>query len=282
MKRILLIGALIALLGGLAMFLLFPTDDLLRSALVGFKDPKQPHIQFRRSALRPWGLSVEDIAIQMPDGGPLLTVARVTIRPTWSALLHFSLRPVHVRIDLCDGHIEGDGDADPHDGTSLDLTWTELHVERCGLPTLLAAIQGGTNGTASLRHLGGATQPQGDGHIEVTAARVPLPDSPIEAIDELLVDRFTSDWRFANLTITLQNPVFKTPDVEGHGQGTIQLHGNPEQSVLQLRFTVTPQPYIRPAVRKLLNALPSAPSEPNARLLLLQGTLSEPQVVRNE
>jgi type II secretion system protein N len=281
MMRALIGLAVVVVVGVTAVCLFTPTDDLLRSALPS-GGANQPRIAFRSSALRPWGLGVNGIAVTGPDGDSLLAIDQLTIRPTLGALLRFSWRPLHVSMQLCAGTLSAEADIPTGVGAMIDARWDGLHFERCGLPSAFAVLRGQTSGTARLEQLGSSARPKGDGHLEITSARVPIPNSPVPDVDEVQLERFVSDWKLDAQKLTLADTAFKTPELEGRGQGTVQVRLNFPDSPVQLRFTIQPKPYAPPAIDRIMRALPPAPSEPGARVLIVEGTVSEPQVVRDE
>ena len=283
MKRALLVLAVLLALVPLALWWFLPTDDLLHTALAAIQNNDRPVITFRSSHLSPNGIVIDDVAARAHDGTPLFAITQLTVRPTLQAVLHLRWHPLHFTADLCGGTLLLDADFDPTQGGDFDAQWQDWHLDRCGLPPLLAAIGGRTSGTLTLHELSNTLRPHGQGHLDLFEARIPTPGGPIPGLEQVTLERLVSDWTLDVNKLTLSETSFKMPEVEGRGGGTILVRpNNPSQTGLELRFAVRAQPEAPEVLRRALGNLPPAPGEPGATLLLLRGTLNRPDVVRDE
>ena len=70
-----------AALAALFLFLLFPVDAVVRAVLARAMPAGWPAIVFRRAALRPTGLVLDDVTLRGRDGAALAQAERVHLRP---------------------------------------------------------------------------------------------------------------------------------------------------------------------------------------------------------
>lgn len=283
MKRVLIGLGVVGVVLSALLFALFPTDEILKSALSGLNGAGRPQISYRSSALRPWGLTVDGVAVHGVDGQSMVAIDQLRIRPTLGALLHFTWHPLKVSADIGGGTLTVAGDFADLSAASLQASWSEIQLKQCGLPALLAGVGGHTSGTAEVLTSSGQTsKQQGNGHLEFGDAHIPIPEDQVPGLAEIAIEQFATDWTLEQQKLTLASTSFKTPEVQGQGQGTILIRENLGNSGIQARFTVKPQPYIPPILEKIFRALPPAPGEPGAYLLIVDGTLNKPQIVRNQ
>jgi hypothetical protein len=80
-----------AMLGGAifcaTLFVMFPTDALVRAVLGRITPSGAAAVVFRQASLRPWGLRLDEVAVRRPDGTAIVTADRLTLRPSLRSLL---------------------------------------------------------------------------------------------------------------------------------------------------------------------------------------------------
>lgn len=279
MKRVLMgiVFVIVVVLGAFAVF--FPTEDLVRRALDGLGGSFR--VVFRAAHLRPWGLVVEGVSVQLPDGRTLLTLESVRMRPSIRGLISLDGRPWHIVARLCDGDLTFDVDAGSTGGT-LKSDWNGLQLERCGFPAPFDTFKGRLTGDFDLTATGTPSHATGAGRLQMDGIQTPFPEGGALGLAQLQLEQFVTDWKFDGEAIKLSGLSAKTPEVIAQGDGSIFPRGNLGESRLQLRLTAKPQPYAPANVRKLFEGLPAVPGEPDARLVIVEGTLNAPRVVRHE
>ena len=63
-----------------ALFLMFPTDAIVRALLGRITPSDGPAVVFGHASLRPWGIWLDDVAVRQPDGSAIMTADRLTLR----------------------------------------------------------------------------------------------------------------------------------------------------------------------------------------------------------
>src|SRR5204862_7253422 len=127
-----------AALAALFLFLLFPVDAVVRAVLARAMPAGWPAIVFRRAALRPTGLVLDDVTLRGRDGAALAQAERVHLRPSLRGLWRDGTGlPWHVEALVCGGTgvatVTGDGAP-----TALSFTWQDVDLGGCP-PLALAA-----------------------------------------------------------------------------------------------------------------------------------------------
>src|SRR5262249_51806076 len=138
-RRTVLGGAPIAAaLAALFLVILFPVDAIVRAVLARATPAGWPAIVFRRAALRPTGLPLEDVAPRRRHGSSLVEAARVLLRPSLRGLWRDGTGlPWHVEAVVCRGNgvatVTGDGAP-----AAVEATWQDVDLSGCP-PLALAA-----------------------------------------------------------------------------------------------------------------------------------------------
>ena len=190
-------------------------------------------------------------------------------------------RPWLVVARLCDGDLSFDIDAGSDGGTVIS-NWNGLQLERCGFPAPFDTFKGRLTGAFDLAATASNSQPKGAGRLQLDGIQTPLPEGVGLGLDQLQLDQFVTDWEFDGDAIKLSGLAVKTPEVVAQGDGKIFPRGQVGESRLQLRLTAKPQPYAPANIRKLFEGLPAVPGEPDARLVIIEGTVNAPRVVQHE
>lgn len=263
-------------------FFAFPTDDLLRQAVRRVLPPGGPTLTFGRAVLRPWGLRLDQVAVQAPDGSALATLDWIRVRPSPWALfrLDYLGRPWAVFAGLCEGTLEGTVDA--RAVISVTATWQGLALGNCPpLTRIDFQLAGHTDGTATVR-LGGGAEPSGDGRLALHDAtirngrRQQLPGG----LESLTADAAAVRWTLADKLLVLEAVDWHGPEIELAGDGQIRLAGGVERSALDLRLKVAVGPHPPDLIARAVADLPAAPDDPAARRLVVRGTVGNPLVSR--
>lgn len=279
MKRVLLGIVFVVAVVVAAFAVFFPTEDLVHRALDGIGGSVR--VTFGGAHLRPWGLVVENVSAQLPDGRPVLSVESVRVRPSLRGIFALTGRPWIVNAKLCNGDLSFDIDAGTTGGT-VKSAWSALQLDRCGFPAPFDTFKGSLTGDFDLTATGGSSPPKGAGHLQMDGIQTPLPEGGSLGLDQLQLEQFVTEWTFDGDAIKLSGLSLKTPEVVARGDGSIFPRGQIGDSRLQLRLTAKPQPYAPPKIRKVFEGLPAVPGEPDARLVIVEGTIGNPRVVQHE
>jgi type II secretion system protein N len=275
-RRILVRFALAAAVFGVAVWLMFPTDAVVRWTLERVTPPGGPALFFRTAHVRPWGLRLDGVALRRPDASVVAAVDRLTIRPSLAGLLHGrSGRPWRATADACGGALDATIDRDA-EGDAVRATWRDVDVSRCAWLSLVAAgIAGIAGGDATLRLARGT----GDGHVAVRDARWTGIATIVPAIPAVRVDTGTVAWSLAEGRLGLTTIEAHGPDVEARGAGTLQLAAPIVASQLDVALAIAPGRAAPPALRALIAGLPGAPSGGAEHRIAVRGRVDAPFAV---
>jgi len=270
-RRVLIALLVVAAVFAAALYLTFPTEPVLRRALAEVTGPGSPALSFARAALRPWGLQLDDVTVTRPDGTPLARAEWVTLRPSWLSLLRDRTGyPWHGRVGICRGTADAVLGAD--DVLALDLR--DLDLAAC---PALAGLVGTAEGVASVRDVRSAAR-TADGTLTIRAGAWRGAGRFVPGVDTLHLDPATIRWTLADERLALTAIDARGPELELHGSGTVQLASVPAASALALDLVVTPGPSLPPFLRQLMTTLPPAALGPEARRLMVAGTLGAPRL----
>ena len=269
-------AAVVAALLALFLFLLFPVDAVVRALLARATPAGWPAVVFRRAALRPTGLLLEDVTLRGRDGTGLAKAERVHLRPSLVGLWRDGTGlPWHVEAVVCggDGVATVTGERAP---SAMALTWDDIDLAACP-PLALAAGALAGRATMTARIL--FAPPAGEGTVEVRAGEWRSTAGPLLAVGTLHAERASLGWRLVGDRVAVTSLELHGPEVSAEGEGVVRLAAPLEASGLELRLAVAAAADAPDHVRALLGLLP-APAGDTAgpRRLLVAGTVASPRV----
>jgi type II secretion system protein N len=260
--------------------LAFPTDAVVRWAIVRLTPPGAPFVVFRRAVLRPWGLRLDDVAVRRPDGTALVGADWFRLRPSlWGLVRDRTGRPWRLATAICRGRIDATVAADGP-ANRVDLSWQDIDLGDCPpLATNDVALAGHTDGDARIR-LASGTPPSGAGEVRFRDASWSLP-RPLIDLHVLHAEAASVRWDLQDSRLVLDAVDLRGPELEVTGRATFRLAGSLGRSGLDLRLLVLAGPEAPGGLRLLIDGLPLAHADPPlARRLVVTGTVDEPQVTR--
>ena len=269
-------AALVAALLALFLFVLFPVDAAVRAVLARATPAGWPAVVFRRAALRPTGLVLEDVTVRGRDGAALARAERVYLRPSLLGLWRDGTGlPWHLEAAACGGNgvATVTGQRVP---SAVVLTWDDVDLAACP-PLALAA--GALAGRATMTARIQLAPPGGEGTVEVRAGTWRSTAGPLLVVGTLHAERASLGWRLLGDRVTVTSFELHGPEVSAEGEGVVHLAAPLETSGLELRLAVAAAPDAPDHVRALLGLLPSPEGDAaGPRRLLVAGTVASPRV----
>ena len=269
-------AAVVAALLALFLFLLFPVDAVVRALLARATPAGWPAVVFRRAALRPTGLLLEDVTLRGRDGTGLAKAERVHLRPSLVGLWRDGTGlPWHVEAVVCgdDGVATVTGERAP---SAMALTWDDIDLAACP-PLALAA--GALAGRATMTARIQFAPPAGEGTVEVRAGEWRSTAGPLLAVGTLHAERASLGWRLVGDRVVVTSLELHGPEVSAEGEGVVRLAAPLEASGLELRLAVAAAADAPDHVRALLGLLPAPAGDTvGPRRLLVAGTVASPRV----
>ena len=270
-------AAVVAALAAFFLFLLFPVDAVVRALLARATPAGWPAVVFRRAALRPTGLVLDDVTLRGRDGAALAQAERLHLRPSLRGLWRDGTGlPWHVEAVACggDGVATVTGEGAP---SALALTWHDVDLAACPPLALAAgALAGRATVTARIQFapLGG------EGTVDVRAGEWRSTAGPLLAVGTLHAERASLGWRLLGDRVALTSLELHGPEVSAEGEGTVRLAVPLEASGLELRLAIAAAPDAPDQVRALLGFLPAPPGDAaGRRQLLVAGTVASPRLL---
>ncbi len=259
--------ALVALFLGL----LFPTDAVVRWVLPRVLPPG-PSLTFEHATLRPSGITLDTVTVRSAEGGMLLSAGRVTVQPTWSALLGDGAgRPLTIAVDACGGHATALVDGERQAAT-VSVEWRAVDLAAC--PRLRVAggvLEAGlVDGDAHLTLA--SDSPDGTGTLTLRDA-VWQGVGRLTIFGPLHVATGSARWRLAGGQLHIEDVDLKGPEVLATGSGTVTLADPTTASALDLALAVTPAPDAPGRIRVLFRLSGDATT---TKHLAIGGTLGAP------
>src|SRR5262245_61655718 len=99
MRRVLLFAGAVVAVFTAVLILTFPTDVLMRRAVERLTPAGAPRLVFEHARLRPWGLRLDQVALERPDGSALVDADWLMLRPSLAGLARdWSGRPWRARL----------------------------------------------------------------------------------------------------------------------------------------------------------------------------------------
>jgi type II secretion system protein N len=272
------VAALVLGVFGLVGALTFPTDTVVRALLDRVPLPDRATLTFAAAALRWNGLRLEQVRLAHPQEDRAFDADWLRLRPS---LLGFwrdgTGRPWTVAAGTCQGTIEVGVGAEPR-ATPIEVSFEHVELAAC-LPFVMPQVQayGRVDGTVRVR-LGTVDPPQSDGVLQIRGAAW-TPGGPLEGVP-LRADAGALEWRLAEHRLEITKLEATSKDFTATGSGLVRLVDSVDDSVIDLRVTVTPGKTMPPLLRRYFDAIPGEP--PNARdvrTFRVQGTLRDPRVL---
>jgi type II secretion system protein N len=263
-------------LAGLALFLAFivawfPYPDALSSALapMGYK------ISIGSQGYSfPFGAALHDVTITpaAQPGPAVLTSTRVVVAPSFISFLLFH-PGIRVKADLFGGVV--DTTARPNDGgTSLNFGLDGVQIETLKPLTGYGLIASGSlsgDGKAWLTQSGikGAT-----GNADLKAADFKIaPPAPFPAV---ALGQADGSFTLADGTVKIANLETHGGDIALTANGAITLGDSPNDSIINIEFTMILTP---DAAARLAPLLAGLPHPPGPQPYQLRGTLAAPAIM---
>jgi type II secretion system protein N len=263
-------------LAGLALFLAFivawfPYPEALSDALapMGYK------ISIGSQGYSfPFGAALHDVTI-MPTAAPgaaLLSSDRVVVAPSFISFLMFH-PGIRVKADLFGGVI--DTSARPNNGgTTLNFALDAIQIETLKLLTSYGLIASGSlsgSGKAWLTQ-GGIASATGNADVKATDLKI-APPAPFPAVS---LGEATGSLTLADSTVKIANLETHGGEIALTANGTINLADSPNDSTVDIEFTMIPTPDAAARLGPLFAGLPHPPGpEPYH----LRGTLAAPAIM---
>jgi type II secretion system protein N len=222
----------------------------------------------------PFGAALQDVTITpaAASGGAALSSPRVIVAPSFISLLMFH-PGIRVKADLFSGVV--DTTARPgNGGTALNFALDAIQIETLKLLTGYGLTASGTlsgSGKAWLTPAGIASA-TADADLKAADLKI-APPAPFPAVSLGQADG----------TISLADGTVKIADLKTHGgdialtaRGTINLGDNPNDSTMDIEFTMIPTP---DAAARLGPLFAGLPHPPGPQPYHLRGTLSAPAIM---
>jgi len=249
--------------------LTFPTDALVRWALVRALLPGGPRVEYGRATLRPWGIRLEPVTFRDAVGYRLAVADRLTARPSLRGLLSDGTgRPWHATAAAYGGTFTALVDRE-----TIEVAWRDVDLARVpGLAVAGERLAGSAGGGARLT----GTPPAGTGTLEVQATTWP-------GVARLLVGpeamgiAATASWTLAGGQLALDAVAGHGAGVEARGAGSVRLASPLGRSALDVHVTLVPGPDTSAGLRRLIADLPAAAGSADARRVAISGTLDAPR-----
>ena len=249
--------------------LTFPTDALVRWALVRALPPGAPRVEYGRATLRPWGLRLEPVTLRDAIGYRLAVAERLTAFPSLRGLLRDGTgRPWHATGAAYGGTFTALLDRD-----AVDLAWRDVDLTR--LPGLAVAGERLAGSAAGQARVAG-TPPAATGTFALQASTWPGVARILVGPEAMPVVA-TASWTLADGKLALDAISGRGAGVAAEGAGSLRLGSPLGRSALDLHVRLVPGPDTSDGLRRLITDLPAAAGSGEARRVTITGTLDAPR-----
>jgi type II secretion system protein N len=269
-----LVVAVFALVGALT----FPTDALVRAVLRRVPLPAGTELAFTAAHLGWNGIRLEQVRLARAGGRRGLDAEWLRLWPSLPGVWRDGTgRPWTVGAAVCEGTIELGIGVEPR-ATPIDVGLEHVELGTC-LPVVIPRIEasGRVDGTFRVR-LGMTDPPRSDGALALRGGAW-KPGGPLEDV-ALRADAGALAWRLADRLLEITTLQATSSDFDAVGAGVVRVADRVDDSLVDLRVTVTPGRTMPPLLRRYLDAAPGAPSnERGARTFRIQGTLRDPRLL---
>jgi len=276
MRRGLAIAAVVLGVFGLVGALTFPTDAIVRTVLARLPLPEGTQLAFAGARLRPNGLRLDDVHMLRRSGEPAIDAEWLRL---WPSLLGFwrdgTGRPWAIAAGACQGTIDVTIGVEPL-RTPITVRLEHVEIGSC-LPYVLRNVDayGRLDGTASVR-IGTTDPPISDGALELRGAAW-TPGGPLGDV-RLHADTGAVTWQLVEHRLEVTKLEATSSDFHATGGGLVRVATALDESVLDLRVTLTPGETLPPLLRVYFAAVPGTrPTADGTRTFRIQGTLRDPR-----
>ena len=269
--RLLLPVAAVAAVFTVVLMLTFPTELLMRRAVESLTPAGGPRLVFEHAWLRPWGLHVEKLALERPDGTALADADWLTLTPSLTGLAHgLTGRPWRARLGAWGGTLDATLDREGSQD-SVVLVWKDLDVARSAL---VAGVSGVMEGRATVR----PPPAPGEGYAIVRQGSWQGASVLVPGVGVLHADPAIVRWALRGNLLTLGMIELSGPELRVTGTGTVQLAEPLGNSLLDLDLALASGPDAPPVLLDVVERLP--PASATTRRLVIGGTLDAPRPVQ--
>jgi type II secretion system protein N len=258
--------------------LTFPTDALVRALLARVPLPDQMQLAFDHGALGVRGLRLDQVHLTRRDGSAAFDADWLSLWPSLLGLWRDQTgRPWRVGAKTCQGTIELELGAE---GPTTPVTVTLANVEMGVCSAYIAPrvqVYGHASGVVHAR-LAERDPATGDATIELRGAGWrpggPFGDDPIRA------DVATIHGQLADRRLTIDTFETSSDDFHVRGHGDVRFVTPVDDSVLDLRFAMTPGRTMPLFLRRLFDGIEGAPPDATGtRVFRVQGQLRAPRII---
>jgi type II secretion system protein N len=278
MRRGLAIAALVVLVFGAVGALTFPTDAVVRAVLERVPLPDGMQLAFSAAHLRPNGLRLDDVHVLRRSGRAAIDAEWLRLWPSlWGFWRDGTGRPWAIAAGACQGTIDVTVGVEPR-RTPVEVELEHVELATC-LPYVLpqADAYGRLDGKLMVR-VGTSDPPMSDGTLELRGAAW-TPGGPLQDL-RFRADAGTVTWQLVERRLELTKIEATSSDFDTTGNGLVRLATPVDESVIDLRLTITPGATMPPLLRRYLDAVPgSRPNAQGGRTLRIQGTLRDPRAI---
>jgi type II secretion system protein N len=256
----------------------FPTDAVVRAVLDRVPLPAGMQLAFASAHLRPTGLRLDDVHLVRSAGAPPIDAEWLRLRPSlWGFWRDGSGRPWAIAAGACQGTIDVRVGVEPR-RTPVTVAFEHVELGSC-LPYVLRQVDayGRLDGTVVVR-VGTADPPISDGTLELRGAAW-APGGPLEDV-RLRADAGTVVWQLAERRLELTKLETTSSDFHAVGSGLVRFLTPVDDSVIDLRITLTPGATMPPLLRRYLDAVPGTRADAQGtRTFRIQGALRDPRAI---
>jgi type II secretion system protein N len=278
MRRALAITALVVGVFGLVGALTFPTDAVVRAVLERAPLPDGMQLTFASAHLRPNGLRLDDVHVVRRGGRSAIDAEWLRLWPSlWGFWRDGTGRPWAIAAGACQGTIDVKIGAESR-RTPVTVELEHVELGTC-LPYVLpqADAYGRLDGTMTVR-IAATDPPMSDGTLELRGAAW-APGGPLGDV-RLHADAGTVTWQLVERRLELTKIETSSSDFQATGSGLVRFVTPVDDSVIDLRITITPGATMPEVLRRYFDAVPGTrPDAQGVRTLRIQGPLRDPRAI---
>ena len=278
MRRGLAIAALVVGVFALVGAFTFPTDAVVRAVLERVPLPDGMQLAFTGAHLRPNGLRLDDVHVLRASGQSAIDAEWLRLWPSvWGFWRDGTGRPWAIAAGTCQGTIDVTVGVEPR-RTPITVAFEHVELATC-LPYVLKRVDayGRLDGKLMVR-IGAADPPMSDGTLELRGAAW-TPGGPLRDL-RFRADAGTVTWQLAEHRLELTKIETTSSDFHAVGSGIVRVAAAVDDSVMDVRVTITPGATMPPLLRRYFDALPgTSPDASGARTLRIQGALRDPRAI---
>lgn len=278
MRRGLAIAALVAGVFAVVGALTFPTDALVHAVLARAPLPGGMQLAFTAAHLRPNGLRLDDVHVGHPGGRPAFDAEWLRLWPSlWGLWRDGTGRPWSIAAGACQGTIDVAIGVEPR-RTPIEVALEHVEIGSC-LPYVLPQVDayGRLDGRLTVR-VGTADPWMSDGALDLRGAAW----TPGGALGDVRfhADAGTVAWQLVEHRLEITRLDATSSDFKAVGSGLVRLADPIDDSVMDLRITITPGATMPDLLRRYFVALAGPPpAADGTRTLRVQGALRDPRVI---